>query len=174
MRAGRSGSRFGLGPSRVQEVLERLLPGLDEHGGLKLVRLWRGWPRVLGPDLAELARPLGRRGATLLLASEDPVAVQELAYFAPEILERVNDFLGEEVFDKVRFEMLDGRVPLDRQDAGTGERPGLPLNKPKKLGMLGSRIPPDSPIGRLYRAYVRMFEERNDISGPAGPARRTR
>ena len=174
MRVGRSGSRFGYGPTRVQSVLERLLPGMDEHGSLKLVRLWRGWSQVLGPDLAEMARPLGRRGTTLLLASEDPVAVQELAYFAPEILERVNGFVGEEVFDKVRFEMLDGRVPLDRREADPGDRPGLPLRKPNNLGKLGDTIPADSPIGRCYRAYVRMFEERNDISGPTGPARRTR
>lgn len=174
MRAGRSGSRFGLGPSRVQEVLERLLPGLDAEGALKLVRLWRSWPQVLGPELAELAHPLGRRKATLLLASEDPVAVQELSYFAPEILERVNGFLGEEVFDKVRFEMLSGRVPLDRRTADSMDSPGLPLKRPKHLGALQDRFPPDSPIGRCYRAYVRMFEDHNDISGPTGPARRTR
>lgn len=172
MRAGRSGSNFGLGPSRVQEVLKRLLPRLDPEGALKFVRLWRSWPQVLGPELAELAHPLGRRKTTLLLASEDPVAVQELTYFVPEILERVHGFLGEEVFDKVRFEMLNGRFPLDRRNAPLPDRPGLALNKPKHLGRLV--FPLDSPIGRCYQAYVRMFEEHNDISGPAGPARRTR
>lgn len=150
----------------------RLLAGRDRKGALRLVRLWREWDEVVGPEVAQLARPMAAREGSLVLWAEDAVAAQQLSYFTFEILERANAFLGEEVFDKVRFELLDGRVPLDgmkREEPLPVPEPPL---RPAQLGGLVDKIDPESPVGRAYMAYVRSFSESISTVRPAGARRR--
>jgi hypothetical protein len=143
---------------RVGEALPDLLRGLNRGGGRDLVRLWRAWDELLG-DVAQMARPLGHRGGRLVLAADDPIVMQEAQFLGPMILERVNGFLGKEVFDKVVFELLNGRVPLDGEIRPEAPKPPRKLKKPEKLGSLNDKFDPDSPVGRCYRAYQRMFDD---------------
>jgi len=132
---------------------------LDAGFAFRLVGLWRNWAEVVGPEVAELARPLGHRKRILLVGAEDSLALQEVGYYSPEILERVNAFLGEESFDKVQADLLLGRAPLDTVGvAPPVHRMGLPP-RPAELGGLGRLKQDDSAIGRCYRAYVRLFGE---------------
>jgi len=151
----------------------------DKKGGLKLVRLWREWESVVGPEVAELARPLGHKDGTLLLCTHDSIAAQQLTYYVPELLERVNAFFGEEVFDKVRFELLDGRVPLGLQSHAEQAPARTPPKKPSNLGALVDTIDPDTAVGRCYLAYVRYFSKQpaQDVGAavntrPSGASRR--
>jgi hypothetical protein len=137
------------------DTLLRALGFRDKKGGLKLVRLWREWAEVVGADVAELAHPLGHREGALLLYTEDAVAAQQLSYYAPEILSRVNEFLGQNFFDKVRFELLNGRVPLGEQKRPVAPASPSPLVVPKELGGLLDKIDLESPVGRAYLAYLR-------------------
>jgi hypothetical protein len=143
---------------RVGEALPDFLNNLDGTGGRDLVRLWRAWDELLG-DVARMARPLGHRGGRLVLAADDPIVMQEAQFLGPMILERVNGFLGKEVFDKVVFELLNGRVPLDGEIRPEAPKPPRKLKKPEKLGSLNEKLDPDSPVGRCYRAYQRMFDD---------------
>lgn len=145
--------------ARVGEALGPLLQRLDDKGALKLIRLWTNWDRVMGGQIAGMARPLGRRGSTLLL-SADPAVAQELTYFAPELLRKANDFLGEEYFDKVRFELLNGRVPLDGYRFDSAPRSVSPPRTPEHLGKILEKLDKDSPVGRCYRAYIGLFRPR--------------
>ncbi len=149
-------------PAPSSELLSGLLRGLDTKGSLRLVRLWKNWERILGPETSRMARPLGHRNKTLILAAEDPIVVQEASFLSPLILEKINEFFGEEVFDKVLFELLSGRVPLDGQEKPVKAGPPKAPEKPGKLGSLLHDISEDSAIGRCYRAYVRMFAEKED------------
>ena len=142
----------------VSDALPRFLNGLDRSGGRDLVRLWRSWDELLG-DVAQMARPLGHRGGRLVLAADDPIVMQEAHYLGPMILERVNGFLGKEVFDKVVFELLNGRVPLDGEVRPEAPEPPRKLKKPETLGSLNDKLDPDSPVGRCYRAYQRLFDD---------------
>lgn len=139
------------------DTLFRTLGYRDKKGGLKLVRLWRDWATVVGPDVAELARPLGHREGALVLFTEDAAAAQQLSYYAPEIIERVNAFLGQEVFDKVRFELLNGRIPLGEHHRPVAEAPPAPLAAPKDVGGLLDKIDLESPVGKAYLAYLRRL-----------------
>ncbi|WP_272699416.1 DUF721 domain-containing protein [Desulfovibrio sp. Fe33] len=142
----------------VSDALPRFLNGLDRSGGRDLVRLWRSWDELLG-DVAQMARPLGHRGGRLVLAADDPIVMQEAHYLGPMILERVNGFLGKEVFDKVVFELLNGRVPLDGEVRPEAPEPPRKLKKPETLGSLNDKLDPDSPVGKCYRAYQRLFDD---------------
>lgn len=143
---------------RLDRALPDFLGRLDTTGSMALIRLWREWDRLMG-EMARMVRPLGHRGARLILAAEDPMIAQEAQYLAPMILGRINGFLGEEVFDKVAFELLNGRVPLDGDFPRPEKPPQRPLKKPDNLGALDKKLDPDSPVGRCYRAYQRMFAD---------------
>ena len=126
---------------------------------MRLTSLWPAWPEIMGPELAKLARPLGHKRRTLLIGCEDPYLMQELTLMAPRILHNVNGFLGQEFFDKVVCELLQGRAPLD------GTRPQRPARrrpqpiKPKNFGKLNEYFEKDSAVGKCYRAYAEMFAQ---------------
>jgi len=143
---------------RVGAALPRFISDLDKTGGHALIRLWRNWDDLVG-EMASMVRPLGHRGSKIILAAEDPIIMQEAQFLAQPLLEKINGFLGEEVFDKVSFELLNGRVPLDGEIRPEAPEPPRKLKKPNGLGDLDEQIDPDTPLGRCYRAYRRMFDE---------------
>ncbi|BCS88223.1 DUF721 domain-containing protein [Pseudodesulfovibrio sediminis] len=143
---------------RVGDALPRFISNMDKTGGHALVKLWRAWDDLMG-EMAHMVRPLGHRGTKIILAAEDPIIMQEAQFLSEQLLKTINDFLGEEVFDKVVFELLNGRVPLDGEIRPEAPEPPRKLKKPKNLGDLNDKLDPDSPIGRCYRAYRRMFED---------------
>ena len=126
----------------------------DAAMGFRLAMLWRRWRELLG-DIAPYAHPVGHRRSILLLAVDDPIAMQESHYDAPLVLAQVNAFLGQEVFDKIQFDLLQGKTPLD---AATGEAPTYwrpPLPRIASLG--GLNLDPNTAVGRSYAAYIRQF-----------------
>ena len=126
----------------------------DASLGFRLAVLWPRWREVLG-DLAPFARPLWRRRSTLLAGVEDQAAMQECLYDAQPMLEAVNAFLGQQVFDKVHFDLLQGKTPLDARavDVLTFWRPAMP--RIANLGGLDLDL--NTAVGRSYAAYVRQF-----------------
>lgn len=142
----------------VREAMPELLDRLDRDGNMRLVRVWRVWDELLG-EFAEMVRPLGHRGGTLILYAEDPMIAAEAPYFSQIILERINGYFQEEVFDKVRFELLNGRVPLGKPSATARREQPLTYKKPSVLGTLNDKIDPDTPVGRCYRAYQKYFDD---------------
>lgn len=148
------------------EVMARVVAKLGGSDRMRLVGLWRCWPEVLGPAIAELARPLGARGRTLVLGADDPLVMQELSYMGPEILARANGWLGEDHFDKVAFELLSGRFPLDAVKVPAPARQSAPAPRgPERLGGLAHLLASDDAVGRSYRAYVRRFSGGRDTGG---------
>lgn len=142
----------------VRREMTKMLDRLDRDGSMRLVRVWRAWDELLG-EFAEMVRPLGHRGKTLLLHAEDPMIAAEAPYFSQIILERINNYFNEEVFDKVRFELLNGRVPLGKPTATARREQPLTYKKPKVLGTLNDKIDPDHPVGKCYRAYQKIFDD---------------
>ncbi|MFP4317010.1 MAG: DUF721 domain-containing protein [Desulfovibrionales bacterium] len=143
----------------LKTVLEGFLARKGAENGFALARLWKVWPEVVGPEVAELAKPIGHRKGRLILGAEDSIVLQEITYFGPQILERVNGFLGRKFFDKVSVELIRGRSPLDSIDVSPRFEP-LPVPKPEHLGALIGAMDEDSPVARCYRAYVRMMQEK--------------
>ncbi len=136
----------------LKHVLEKL--GGDEVG--RLFQLWRNWKMVMGPELAPLAVPLGHRDATLLVGAEDNLALQELSFQTPEILERVNAFMDTPFFRRVELHLLLGRTSLDIPpllQPADRIRPA-PSHPPGLQGRL--HLDPESPVGRCYAACLRL------------------
>lgn len=123
-----------------------------------LDQLWKNWSMVMGPELSALARPLGHREGQLLVGGEDNLVLQELSYHAPEMLERANAFMDGEFFRRVELHLLEGRTPLDERPYRVLPVPRRKPVRPEYLGTLTDSLDPASPVGRCYRAYLRMFE----------------
>ncbi len=128
-----------------------------------LVRLWKNWERVMGPSLSKMARPLGKKEKTLIIGVEDGLVMQELSFYSEEFLRRIENFLGWQPFDKVKYKLLEDKTPLTEvkifiprnlRERGYGPGPGEAIG--------GLSLPENSPVTRAYRAYVRLVRENKE------------
>lgn len=145
----------------MSDAAHSLLTRLGGPERAQIVQLWRNWDMVMGPDIGPLAIPLGSRKRILLIGGEDNMAMQELTYQVPDILERVNAFMDSEHFERVELHLLLGRAALNlhRLNGQPVPRASRPLPpKPEHLGSLRDTLDPDSPIGRCYAAYLRLYD----------------
>lgn len=142
----------------ISEALSEFLSKRDAGEHFHLTRLWRDWPDVVGPHIAELARPLGRRKTTLIVGVEDSMVMQEMNLYAPALIEQANQYLGMKFFDKVQLELIGKQVPLDREPEETPGASVLEPKRPVNLGALEQGMAPDSPVAKCYRAYVEYFK----------------
>lgn len=149
------------GVVKLAPALREVASALDRGGSLDLLRLWEHWEMVMGPELAELAFPLGHRKDVLVVGVEDHLAQQEVSFQTAEILERVNAFLDAPRFSGVQLSLMQGRPRLDSEIA-----PRFPVVRgaelvqppaPEKVGGLLGAFDPDSPLGRCYRSFVKRF-----------------
>ncbi len=147
----------------ASEALSTVLGTPEAALELAIARLWRHWPQILGPEIAAMIRPLGHRQGTMLLGATNSMVMQEFSYFAQNILDKANGFLGNAYFQKVQIELMAGRPALDESLL-----PKFPPRlKPLGPDVLGNLLPcmdPSSPVTSCYRAYVRHF--RPDLKIP--------
>ncbi|WP_461209614.1 DciA family protein [Desulfocurvus sp. DL9XJH121] len=155
---------------RFSSAIGEFLSKRDEKGTqYHLSRLWRNWAEAVGPQIADVARPMGHRGTTLLIGVEDQMLMQEMVYYSPALMEQANAYLGMNFFDKVHVDLIGNHVSLDSLP---GQAPGAwspEPERPTRLGGLLERLDPDSPIGRCYRAYVGFFARKEEGPGPKPP-----
>jgi len=145
------------------EALKTVLGTPEATLELAIARLWRHWPELLGPDIAELIRPLGHRKGTMLLGATNSMVMQEFSFFSQTILDKANGFLGTTYFQKVQIELMAGRPALDHSLLPAAPEQA-PAPCPAPLGNLIPCMDPSSPVTACYRAYVRHF--RPDIPIP--------
>ncbi|GAU07470.1 DUF721 domain-containing protein [Desulfoplanes formicivorans] len=144
----------------IASALSRFFKDQNGSDNLSLARLWEQWDTLLGPDITDLICPLGHTRDTLLLGAEDAIVIHEFTYFSDQILERVNGFLGREVFKHIHIELLRGRTPLNKKlltESGSYPHP----DKPENLGQPGALPDDGSPVARAYKAYVRHFQDQS-------------
>jgi len=140
----------------MSEALGTVLGTPEAALELAIARLWRHWPEILGPEIAAMIRPLGHRQSTMLLGATNSMVMQEFSFFAQDILEKANAFLGNAYFQKVQIELMAGRPALDQSLLPPiPPRPQAP--RPDILGNLLPCMDPSSPVTSCYRAYVRHF-----------------
>lgn len=144
----------------VHDRLDAVLSKLCTGEKLQQVRLWQNWDMVMGPDIAPLARPLGVRNDLLLVGGDDNLALQDLSFMTPEILERVNAFMDAPVFNKVELRLIMGKATLDHAPDMQPVQRLRPLpERPFDLGGHLGEMRTDSPVARCYAAYLEMHAE---------------
>ncbi|QLA17878.1 DUF721 domain-containing protein [Desulfolutivibrio sulfoxidireducens] len=141
----------------LAELMGVFLGGEEARRACRVVDLYREWEGVVGEELAGHVKPLGHRGGELRLGVADVVVMQEMVFFVPELLERVNGWLGQNLFDKVQFDLIGSKVPLDATRVSRPIFHVPAMVRPAKLGGLVGKLDPTSPVGRCYEKYVRFF-----------------
>ena len=166
-RAWRGRSREGSGSgASLRDALLGLLQsmgGTRERAGLQ--SLWDNWEKVLGPELAALAQPLGHHGdgkgapaggrAALLLGAEDAMLLQELRFRGQEILEKVNGFLGQAYFCEVKVSLPLGRsAPVRSRAPVPSAGKEMAGERPAARGVFLSGMDRNSPVARCYARFA--------------------
>ena len=154
-----AGRELGRRSGKISLLGEGMEGWLSAHGmdfrHHMLMQLWKNWEVVMGEEIAKIAYPLGHRKDILLVGGEDACALQELSYYVPEVLERVNAFMDEEYFHKVELHLMLGKTSL--LNPGIAAPP--PVVKPVRPPRLGNlKLPSDSLLAACYDAYVRLFD----------------
>ena len=106
------------------------------------------WPTIVGPELAVRAVPKRLTSGTLTIACAAPVAL-ELAHLAPQILARVNTYLGGGSVSRLRFSQdpLPGHPEIQRTS-----RPSIVVAPAKSQVAGEDRL--DAALASLGRAVV--------------------
>lgn len=136
----------------AQSVTAVVRPLLKERPAAE-AGLLLDWPAIVGEELAALARPLKvrfdrpaeRRQGVLELACDGPAAL-ELQHRAPQLIERVNAYLGYPAI--ARLKLRQTRRPPPAERAAPPPPPAALAGKPLPLPPTGHE-PLDRALGYL-------------------------
>jgi predicted nucleic acid-binding Zn ribbon protein len=67
-----------------------------------LARVQRVWRHAVGAATADAGRPTAERAGVLTIACSDAVWSAELQMLGPQLVERLNEALGEPLIDRLR------------------------------------------------------------------------
>lgn len=83
--------------------LTRLLGTWGLTDSFRVASALRAWHEIVGPAIAQVARPLRIDKETLWIAVKSQAWAQELNFQKPVILQRLNERIGYERFQHLRF-----------------------------------------------------------------------
>jgi hypothetical protein len=111
-------------------ALERSLRDLGLQKRLKTEQLTVLWPKLVGPTVATIAYPTRFRSGTLFIDVADSIWMQELKFQEGELIERLNDAIGEPLVRRLFFQL--GRTlppePVPHSEAKTVPSARTPLD----------------------------------------------
>ncbi|MBI4640538.1 MAG: DUF721 domain-containing protein [Candidatus Tectomicrobia bacterium] len=87
----------------VKEVLERLFSKRGLEAGMRKYKAFLLWDQVVGKQIALISRPQKIRAKTFIVTIAEPVWVNHLQLYEETIRKRLNEMIGENVIEKVRF-----------------------------------------------------------------------
>jgi predicted nucleic acid-binding Zn ribbon protein len=90
-------------PEQVNSVLERVLSSLNLGIKVKQYRIWDEWDSVVGDAIARKTRPGQIRAMVLWVNVSNSTWMQQLEFMKRQIVERINERIGERVISDIRF-----------------------------------------------------------------------
>jgi predicted nucleic acid-binding Zn ribbon protein len=90
-------------PEPVNAVLERVLGSLNLGLKVKQYRIWDVWNSVVGEAIARQAQPQQIRAMVLWVTVSNSTWMQQLEFMKRQIIERINERIGETVIRDIRF-----------------------------------------------------------------------
>jgi hypothetical protein len=112
----------------LRRALEQSLRDLGLQKRLKAERLSARWPEIVGPSVAKIAYPTQFRNGTLFIDVADHVWMQELKFQEVELIERLNETLGEPEVRRLFFQLTRTSPPEPSSSReSTAEPPAVKL-----------------------------------------------
>ena len=88
-------------PRRLDASLDRVARGLGGPGAGALRTVFAHWADIVGPHVADHARPLSLVGGVLAVAVDEPGWATQLTYLQADLLRRLEDALGVGVVTRI-------------------------------------------------------------------------
>jgi hypothetical protein len=114
-------------PQPIHSILSETLKGLNLDFPLKTSLLLRSWREIVGEPIAAQTQPYAIRNRILFVHVSHSVWIQQLQFFKPALLEKINQFLGEPLLQEIRFKL--GVIQERPSPRGTQEWEGEKLNR---------------------------------------------
>ncbi len=89
----------------IGEILKSVLPAARRDQDTDLARIWGLWDEVVGRVVAENAQPEAFKGKLLLVRVGSSPWAQQLSFMKREIIAKVNEALGRELVEEIRFKV---------------------------------------------------------------------
>lgn len=138
----------------ASNIFKKFLEKKDKDNKLTYIILWKNWNKILGEPVSNMAKPLGVRKNKLIIGVEDSILMQELVFYQEDILNKINHFLGNQIFDKIIFKLLEEKAPLDKIFQNKEIKKDTRIQLPEKIGSLLDKIPNKSPVFKAYNKYL--------------------
>ena len=90
-------------PAPLGTILQQAMKASRIDVDLDAHRLWQQWEDVVGTTIAQNARPEAIKGKLLLVNVSSAPWMQQLQFLKPELIEKLNENLGKEVVEEIRF-----------------------------------------------------------------------
>jgi hypothetical protein len=92
-------------PQPIHSILEKTLKALEIDVPLKSYSIWGAWKEIVGESVALQTQPRSIRNQILFIDVSHPTWMQQLQFFKPTLLEKINNFLGEPHIQDIRFRL---------------------------------------------------------------------
>jgi hypothetical protein len=153
--------------SRAGSILQQLLNAQGMEQKFREYRAWEVWEKVVGPQIAGHARPLRLREGVLEVRVDQPIWMQQLRLMAPEILQKLNRALGEELIRELYWrrgtltkdELVEPSPPPARP------LPKLTVVEQKRIDEATSALPDEelqSALTSLLTLQARLNKQREE------------
>ena len=85
----------------LKDLIQKMLKSYKIEGKVKEVELRQNWEKLMGTMIDKHTSSIYLKDNKLFLTVDSPVLRQELSYGKTLIIEKVNDFMGEELIKDV-------------------------------------------------------------------------
>lgn len=90
---------------KVGHIIKDVLRSQRKHGDAKMIRVWDIWPSAVGEHIGANTNPAAFRGRLLIVNVVDSAWLQELWFLKKDIVGKVNNCLGEELVEEIKFKI---------------------------------------------------------------------
>jgi len=106
-------------PQPFRSVLEGILKSLEIETPLRAYSILGVWKDLMGEPIALQTRPRAIRNRILFVDVSHPTWIQQLQFLKPQLIEKVNAFMGERFIEDIRFKLgkTDQTPPPSKSDA---------------------------------------------------------
>jgi len=105
-------------PQPVHSILGKTLRSLEIDLPLKAYSIWGAWEEIVGETIALQARPRVIRNRILFIDVSHSTWMQQLQFLKPNLIKKMNTFIGEPYIQDIRFGL--GKIPMPARRSETG------------------------------------------------------
>ncbi|MBW1866223.1 MAG: DUF721 domain-containing protein [Deltaproteobacteria bacterium] len=92
-------------PVAIGHILPRILQSCRGRSDQALIQVWDLWDAAVGAAIAADAQPEAFKGKILIVKVSSSTWVHHLQFFKKDIIVKINDALGQELVEEIKFKI---------------------------------------------------------------------